>query len=65
MATRKTRITTTDEATERLRDLGYHVTGGIDRSGMEYWLVSQVEALNALPRMPSQAELIAWASCLS
>ena len=65
MATTKPRITTTDEAAQRLRDLGYHVTSGIDQSGMEYWMVTQVEALNALPRMPCREELIEWANCLS
>ena len=67
MATTTGKVTNAFDATQRLRRLGYKVTSGVDRDGMEYWIATT--NVVALPgksaRTMDRAELIAWASCLS
>ena len=70
MATLTGRVTNAYDATQRLRRLGYRITSGVDRDGMEYWIATVRGATGvALPgksaRTMDRAELIAWASCLS
>ena len=65
MTTLTGRVTDAFDATQRLRRLGYRITSGVDRDGMEYWIAT----VGALPgksaKTMDRAELIAWASCLS